>query len=248
MKAQFSLSSLLLFLFMAFPASAEQIDCLQCHGELAQGKSVHAALAMGCPVCHSGIDARDVPHRITNKNSKGLSSTLPDLCFSCHERAIIARKIAHGALGMGCSGCHSPHAAQAVKLLKADLPDLCYACHDSAPFGHKNVHQPVAGGQCTSCHLPHSSDQPMLLVAAEKDLCSGCHEGKDSGKHILGGYGLGDRHPAMNKPDPRKPGKDMSCLSCHTPHSSEGQFLFAHAAASSRSLCLLCHSRISVNP
>lgn len=74
MNLLFSGTNLLLIFLFSAPLSAQEADCLQCHGDLAQGKSVHAAVAMGCSLCHTGVDARDIPHRITNKNSKGLSA------------------------------------------------------------------------------------------------------------------------------------------------------------------------------
>ena len=49
------IAAILMMLFVR-PASA-QVDCSQCHPDLAQGKSVHAAVAMGCDSCHSAIHA-----------------------------------------------------------------------------------------------------------------------------------------------------------------------------------------------
>ena len=249
MRTIFILSIVLLSLFCmcSYSLSAE-IDCLQCHEELTKGKSVHAAVSMGCTTCHAAVDATDIPHKITNKNAKGLSAGQPDLCYDCHDRSLFNKKIVHAAIGMGCTSCHNPHASKNAKLLTSEPPDLCYACHDKGMFTKKNIHPPVAAGQCTTCHAPHSSDNAALLDKPVHELCKTCHDDKTSGKHILAGYGLGDRHPTTGRTDPTHPNRELSCLSCHTPHSSSGKHLFTDAAVSSGNLCLLCHKKIMVRP
>jgi predicted CXXCH cytochrome family protein len=247
MKTNF-VFSLMFLLFLSSRALSAEIDCLQCHEDLTKGKSVHAAVSMGCTACHTAVDARDIPHKITNKNPKGLSAEQPDLCYGCHDKSLFDKKFVHAAIGMGCTGCHNPHASKNVKLLTSDPPDLCYACHDKGMFTKKNVHPPVAAGQCTTCHVPHSSDMASLLEKPVNELCGVCHDGKSSGKHILAGYGLGDRHPASGRPDPARSGKELSCASCHNPHSSYGKFLFLDEAVKSGNLCLLCHKKTIVRP
>jgi predicted CXXCH cytochrome family protein len=235
-------------LFFSWSAGAAEIDCLQCHEDLTKGKSVHAAVSMGCTTCHSAVDARDIPHTIKNKIARGLSSAQPGLCYDCHDSSSFKKKEIHGALGLGCTICHNPHSSRQDKLLRAALPDVCYACHDSAPFTRKHVHPPVAGGQCTTCHFPHASDTASLLQQPAPELCAMCHDDRSSGRHILAGYGLGDRHPAGGIPDPSAPGKTISCVSCHTPHSSIGRYLFIDKASKSGNLCLECHRKIIVRP
>jgi predicted CXXCH cytochrome family protein len=247
MKTIFALSILFL-LFLSSRASSTEIDCLQCHEELTKGKSVHAAVSMGCTTCHTAVDARDIPHKMTTKTPKGLSAEQPDLCYGCHDKSLFNKKFVHAAIGMGCTGCHNPHASKYAKLLTSEPPDLCYACHDKGMFTKKNVHPPVAAGQCTACHAPHSSGMASLLEKPVDELCSTCHDGKSSGKHILAGYGLGDRHPTRGRPDPARPGKELSCTSCHSPHSSYGKFLFPDEAVHSDNLCLICHRKIIVRP
>lgn len=194
----------ILFLFMLFPAFAlskgKTVNCLECHGELEKGKSVHAAIAMGCESCHTAIDATDVPHIKKNKIAKGLSALPPDLCFGCHDKSMFGKKVVHAAVGMGCTGCHNPHASNAASL---------------------------------------------LLSPVEK-LCVTCHEKQSSGKHVMAGFSLGDRHPMKSATDPAKPSRELSCVSCHNPHSSSQQKLFVNETSSPSNLCLLCHKKISV--
>jgi predicted CXXCH cytochrome family protein len=231
----------------ALPASADE-DCLQCHDELTKGKSVHAAVAMGCVTCHSAIDARVTPHRKTNKIGKGLSSAQPELCFGCHDQSKFKGKVVHAAIGKGCTGCHNPHASKNAKLLTTEPPYLCYTCHDKAGFTKSSVHPPVAKGQCAVCHAPHASDNASLLEKPVQRLCADCHAGKSDGKHILAGYGSNDLHPTRGRPDPLKKNKEFSCVSCHRPHSSNAKALLATESSNSRDFCLTCHTKIMVRP
>ena len=249
MPAKLFTAILCCFLFLAATASSapkekepEPINCLDCHADLAPEKGAHPAVAMGCPSCHTAIDASDIPHKKTNKVAKGLSADQPDLCYGCHDKSMFEKKNVHAAVGMGCTGCHNPHASTNPKLLSAALPDLCYNCHDKGMFTKKSVHPPVAGGMCTSCHSPHSSDQASLLLQPVADLCVTCHA-TVTGRHVLANYGLGGVHPLKGKPDPSKAGRELSCISCHNPHSSSQQKLFRNETGSP---CLMCHTKIVV--
>jgi len=248
MHSIFFLFVFLASLFIAAPPAFAEDECLQCHEELTQGKSVHAAVAMGCPTCHSAIDARTIPHKKKNKIGKGLSSEQPELCYGCHDQSRFTGKVVHAAVGKRCTGCHNPHASKNAKLLTAEPPYLCFACHDKAAFTRRNVHAPLAKGQCTSCHAPHASENASLLERPLQRLCAECHAGKSDGKHILAGYGNNAPHPTRGRSDQLKQGKEFSCVSCHTPHSSNGKALLAVESTNSRDICLKCHTKIMVRP
>jgi predicted CXXCH cytochrome family protein len=226
-------------------AEVQPINCLDCHGDLAPEKGAHPAVAMGCASCHTGIDASDVPHKMTNNRARGLSAEQPELCYGCHDKSMFEKKVVHAAVGMGCTGCHNPHASKNPKLLTAEIPGLCYNCHDKGMFSKKVVH-PALGMGCTVCHSPHSSDAPSLLVAPVDKLCVTCHEKQSSGKHIMSRFSAGDDHPVRGKADPSKPSRELSCISCHNPHSSAKQKLFVNESVSSENLCLLCHKKVSL--
>jgi predicted CXXCH cytochrome family protein len=241
-------SVILAILLLPFHSFAVEINCIECHGGLTQGTSVHAAVSMGCPTCHSAIDARNIPHMITNKIAKGLSSDQPDLCYGCHDKSLFEKKFVHPAVSMGCTGCHNPHASKYEKLLTADMLDLCYNCHDRAVFTKPGTHAPVVKGKCLACHLPHAADFSYLLNNPLGMLCDKCHEGKSSGKHVLAGYGLGDNHPTRGSINPAHPGKELSCTSCHSPHSSLKKSLLTNETQGSDNFCLMCHTKIMVRP
>jgi predicted CXXCH cytochrome family protein len=225
------------------PASAaEEIDCLMCHGDLAGKKVKHAAVDMGCPGCHSAVDASDVPHKMKTRIPKGLSSTQPELCYGCHDRAAFSKRTVHAALGMGCTGCHNPHSSEGQKLLTAPVPDLCFNCHDKTEFNRKNTHPPVAAGQCLTCHSPHATDSMSLLVKEPLALCLECHDAVEKRPHAIKGFANAG-HPLGKKAvkDPKRPDRAFYCGSCHDPHSSDSVRLFRYQARSTMGLCTNCH-------
>jgi len=155
-----------LALLAAAPGVAEEIDCVSCHQDLTAGKSVHQAVSMGCVVCHSAVDASDVPHMITNKNPKGLSSKMRDLCYSCHDKKPFMKITVHGALRLGCTTCHDPHASKHARLLKEAVPRLCLNCHQERLMADKSkTHDLSSGAVCSSCHNPHATDAPKLFIS-----------------------------------------------------------------------------------
>jgi predicted CXXCH cytochrome family protein len=170
---------------LAIPAWADEIDCLQCHKGLTEGKVVHPAVQMGCGSCHTGVDASVVPHKFTGK--LGLSVGTPDLCFQCHEKDTFNKKIIHAPVEAGmCLSCHTPHSGPYDSLLKVNDNALCLECHPKLPQSHPDhpvtgPSDPVRKGKpfgCISCHVPHSSDWGKLFrykAADSGSLCTYCH-------------------------------------------------------------------------
>jgi len=176
-------------------------------------------------------------------------------CVDCHKK-LVAKRVIHQAMAQyarmeqGCPSCHTaPHGKQkAEKSLTAKVPGLCYQCHDKEVFSRPNVHPPVATGQCTACHNPHAADNSSLLLQPLPYLCQSCHDDKKDGKHILRGYGLGDNHPIQGRKDPSRIRRELTCTSCHNPHSSISRHLFAADVNTPKDLCLKCHSRVTDRP
>jgi len=230
-----SLSSLLKGLFtaafvlllMQTPVLAKDA-CLTCHEAVVKEKVVHAAVQMGCPTCHTSIDAKDIPHKKTGKVARGLSADQPGLCFGCHDKTKFTKANVHAALGMGCTSCHNPHSSKYPKLLSSELPELCYGCHDKAKFAGKTVHAPAGIGMCTSCHDPHSSKNAKLLTAEPPELCYTCHDQK--------GFGGKEVHA---------PVAGGMCMTCHKPHASDFPALLLKEPID---LCVGCHAEVRKRP
>lgn len=242
------------FGLLTFPSySAEENTCVACHGDVKKpAKSVHAALKMGCSACHKSAEGKSHPDQ---KGSIVLTQKIPGLCYGCHDESKFRGKSGHTLLGM-CTGCHNPHRSDSNKLLKGDQPGVCYDCHDKAKFTKKYVHKIINVGGCSSCHAPHISNHPALLVNSEHALCISCHAAKLKLPHVIALPG-GKRHPIsgvkdpstlgmikvpdsknpdMLMPDPNVPGKEMTCSSCHDPHSSDYRGLLTQAR-----ICTKCH-------
>ncbi len=226
---EFAITAVLLLVgVLAAPAAwAGKVDCLMCHPEKARGGSVHSAVRTGCGTCHIGVDASEVPHKMTSGVSMGLPAGSTEICFSCHDRADFLReKTVHAPVSGGmCTSCHDPHASGFKSLLLSG--DICFNCHDRAEFvTKKNVHSPVSGGTCVNCHDPHGSRGPRLLKAGNPDLCFSCHaEEKFQGPVTHAPVTLG------------------MCTSCHEPHQSNGPRLTVSGIPE---LCFSCHDREDV--
>jgi predicted CXXCH cytochrome family protein len=207
--------------------------CYGCHDRKDVDRRVHGAVTLGrCDVCHD-------PH--SSANDRLLREAKPaDLCFRCHSDDVNGRKHVHTPVAMGeCLVCHLPHGSANAKNLEKPVPALCVGCHNGIVDG-KNVHPAVARFGCTGCHDPHGSANDFQLLVSGNELCLKCHP-KITGDHVFLGFD-GKSHPLSGKPDPSHPGKTLSCLSCHSPHSSDNPKLFLKGKAKME-VCSNCHAK-----
>jgi predicted CXXCH cytochrome family protein len=216
-----------LILLCSATAWGGEMQCFMCHQEKSQGKSVHPAVNMGCKVCHIGVDASDIPHKILGA-SKGLPSEGAVLCYSCHDKkGFRGERNVHTPVATGmCASCHEPHSSKSKSLLISG--DVCFGCHAREGFGSKkSVHLPVAAGACMNCHNPHQSVNGKLLLSRAPDLCYSCHaKGAFSGVSVHLPVVLG------------------MCESCHEPHQSDYGKL---TKLGTRDRCFSCHDREMVS-
>lgn len=180
-------------------ARAQEVDCLQCHRDLAARKVVHAAQSAGCKVCHAALDASSVPHKLSGESAKGLAADPPALCMYCHDSAMFEGKFVHAPVAGGlCTLCHDPHASDHARLLKKEPVAVCLDCHDYVARGSHVVAgfsgkgHPVGTGDraaadplrpgtkfyCASCHQPHRSEFARLTrfeTQSSHAFCRECH-------------------------------------------------------------------------
>jgi predicted CXXCH cytochrome family protein len=208
--------------------------CYGCHDRSQfRGKSIHPPVVIdACTACHN-------PHQSNFK--KLLVKDIPQLCYECHNESKFKGESIHQPVGNGlCMKCHKPHASNFSKMLINEPPELCYPCHDKRLFTKKYVHVVAAiPNGCNLCHYPHAGGYKDLLLQPVFDLCTSCHSEQINGMHILGMEHLGvgeSLHPVKGVPDPSSPSKELTCISCHNPHSSEYNRLFVQ-----RNLCMRCH-------
>jgi predicted CXXCH cytochrome family protein len=122
------------------------------------------------------------------------------------------------------------------------VQEACMKCHPGVLAG-KHRHGPADAGYCTLCHDPHASPNATQLRKPSWYLCTTCHEEMASGVHVLAGFVKGITHPTKDKRDPARPGKRLSCASCHEPHSAANRYLFAFEANTRNELCGVCHRK-----
>lgn len=217
---------ILLCASMSYAATTGGPDCKACHAAMVEGK-VHAAVMMGCSMCHTGVDATSIPHKFSGPAPKGLAAKGEELCFKCHDKNKFTKiKYKHAPVASGCNTCHNPHSSKFPRLLIQD--NICSMCHDVGKYkgvGIANVvvHTPVAANMCSSCHNPHGSDNDKLLTKSVPDVCYDCHDKtKFIGPTVHAPVGIG------------------ICLSCHKPHFSDQKGL---KVASGSELCFGCHDK-----
>jgi predicted CXXCH cytochrome family protein len=207
--------------------------CRGCHGRKDGAPYPHGAVVLGdCVVCHD-------PH--ASENGKLLTRpTSRETCFLCHQDDLTGRKVVHAPITTtGCDACHAPHGGAHRHGLKGgEGKAACYACHKPVDAG-KVKHAAVERYGCKACHDPHGTDHPSLLPRRVNDLCASCHPDVRDGRHatpmsarghVVGG-GLAD---------PRRPGREFSCASCHDPHGSDSPRLLRVGQTAIES-CAWCH-------
>jgi predicted CXXCH cytochrome family protein len=126
--------------------------------------------------------------------------------------------------------------------LGSTVAETCQKCHPGMTDG-KFKHGPVDSGYCTLCHDAHASSNSAWLRKPVWDLCSTCHPDQGNGIHVVAGYIKSFSHPTKGKKDQARPGKSLSCSSCHDPHKGEHEYFFAYDLNNRFDLCKRCHKK-----
>lgn len=172
-------------------------------------------------------------------------------CYQCHS-SLTGKKHSHApAVNWLCTSCHNGEVGKFNKTdgnkTKYSVPDpigdICFSCHkkNKEKWNDKRFHhEPADSGRCNKCHNSHSEENEFYLRKDAWDLCTGCHKDKIAGMHVVKTFGR-KAHPTHNVKDPSRPGKDLSCISCHNPHASNAAFLLQSESA--MGLCSRCHKK-----
>ncbi len=177
-----------------------------------------------------------------------------DNCASCHADVhALWHKGAHGdasseaamAQQGNCLACHKEIPEESMPNSGSDStsfnsywvdqgkPTNCLQCHVTG-YDPKTGTWKADGITCESCHSPIPSNHPNDPMPIDKntDLCATCHTdarfGWDSWKQSV--------HYQ----------KDMTCSTCHNPHSTSLQ-LVGNPNADASALCKNCHKEIPQN-
>jgi predicted CXXCH cytochrome family protein len=167
-----------------------------------------------CRPCH--------PMDLSEKDIKPLKPQ-DSVCYPCHYK-ITEYKHVHGpAARWVCLACHEKTSSPAKYATQKPDKTICYTCHENeknkwAP--KKFVHGPVATGRCSICHNAHASNNDFWLKKSTWNLCVTCHTEMATGKHTVAPFALFGKHPTKGVKDPLRPGKRLTCASCHNPHTA----------------------------
>ena len=140
--------------------------CQACHGD--------TKAELGCEACHGpGKEHADASGDKTKIRS--FASLSPkdasETCVSCHFRTehTFWAGSQHDERNVGCTTCHSVHAPEGEKQLKAaSETELCVQCHRTIVNKQLRFnHMPVREGKlaCSSCHNVHGAANVKLLKA-----------------------------------------------------------------------------------
>ncbi len=207
-----------------------------------------------CFSCHDNFLIKNKPKKKAPKKSRakmptmkgGMMADTAKKTKSKNKKKVEYFSTVHKPITeKGCAACHNPHSSRNPKLLETEEGTfICYKCHNDFTLNEDdekiaNVHEPVLKEKCSECHAPHATDTPKLLKLAASELCKKCHKKMPKNHHKLGIAKLSKLTPI---PDFFEViGKALACVNCHSPHSSEGRYLFS---APERELCRLCHSDV----
>lgn len=194
-------------------------------------------------------------HKMEVNETPGIAFEIPSdsNCFSCHQK-LTTRGQGHApAVNWLCTSCHKT-AQQLGKEVNATVDSArfelskkvgeeCLFCHKKEREGWDEKrfhHMPVDAAQCIRCHNPHSSPIKYFLKAKPWDICTSCHIDKRDGNHFINTFSRKD-HPTKGKPDPSRPGEELQCISCHSPHAADTPSLLL--AKSPMGICQKCHKK-----
>lgn len=203
--------------------------CYACHSEIQEIVDTapvrHPAMETGsCVVCHS-------PH--ASSEPKLLRSPGGVVCTTCHEgQRPNHGEVSHGATEwFGCQSCHLPHGGADQHLLRARGNQLCLGCH---------LEGEVSIDASGTARLPGSLSLQGVQAESLKviDLDPSRTRNHPISGHPVAGLITTSRRAKL----PRAlVGTEMTCLSCHVPHTAVTSQLFAYGADSQAELCAACH-------
>ena len=173
-------------------------------------------------------------HQTTSKNLSKDASVEKE-CAPCHAPLSRLPYFHAPAASWECLKCHDSNGEKKFQLNADYSAKICFDCHSDKQDDISNkasVHGVVE--QCNMCHDAHGADNDMLLVAPVNTICLTCHDDIAQKPHPV------VNHPIEGRPDPFRKGKEMSCVTCHNPHTSEHPQLLISPRMS---LCQDCHKK-----
>ena len=235
---------------VANPALA--VDCVSCHGTLAQKHSINShkttsgtstiTETAGCASCHTTLNNSlagiEAVHN-TPKNGAGA-------CATCHNspRADVQALIA-ARQSVTCTSCHTGHVFNDIHSISETAG--CISCHtklDNSLTGIEAVHNtPTNGaGSCATCHNSPRTDVKTLIAARQPVTCASCHATHPMSVHTINQVPMcAGCHTALNGTiESIKTVHADDCATCHG--SGVRAAVKAIIAAKSAEDCYSCHA------
>jgi predicted CXXCH cytochrome family protein len=208
-----------------------------------------------CGTCHHVLEPAEADNKSINIETYPAEvskekTVVPSesACYSCHRRITSYAFVHEPDFVWSCLTCHDSQAEPRYSVRYPD-PKLCYKCHQEQKqkrMGKKNYHAPYIADKCVICHNPHASENPYRLDKPTWLLCVSCHPDQGDGRHVIAAYFWGTRHrkhPTHGVPDPSRKGQELTCVSCHDPHSSDSPKFITKYDTMSFDLCMKCHMK-----
>lgn len=230
-------------------------DCLGCHADIEPGFATSPHAVLDTPALASRIDPGgscmtchgDGTEHIESGGGPGITSfaghdeplATSRRCLGCHATDHPRFPSSpHGQAGIGCTSCHTVHAAPEARLatdrrdltlprtLGGRLSETCVGCHPGVftEFTFTEHHRLEEGTlSCVSCHDPHAPSQRVWLGGFSQRTCIGCHQDK-------GGPFVFEHGSSLVE----------GCVACHTPHGSTNRHMLTFQSVADQ--CYSCHA------
>ena len=203
--------------------------CVTCHSEQAEkiekAKVQHPGAQGECIACHN-------PH--AGATPGFLQPDPVNACLTCHSEQAEQQKKAHlhqPAFKTGCATCHEPHGGDNAHLLRsAEVNTLCLECHgpDTVPEKLESLNMIAIFNGKVKLPLPYKV--PVLPL-------------KYNTGHPV------DFHPVTGPINSKNPAAgQMTCLTCHQPHSSAQADLLVKDQKVGMAFCDTCHKDRLIRP
>ena len=223
--------------------------CATCH-DVPLKRFAHGPFAQGqCTVCHQAHQS-EFPKLL--RGGEGSQH-----CYTCHtdiRTAMTTSTHVHKPAEKDCVTCHSPHAADNERELKAPITQTCLSCHKDIATKLAAATVPHAAmtsdHQCANCHTAHASNNVALLKSRTDKVCLQCH---DRELKAADGRTIANMKPELvDAKYLHGPVQAGDCSACHDVHGgTNAQLLrkpfpksfYAPFNVDNYALCFSCHEK-----
>lgn len=220
-----------------FPYREEK--CESCHA--AEHKKFTAESGKPCLICHD-LNSEKIKKAHFSVDLGGVN------CFNCHythaaDKKGLLKESTHEPFASGmCDVCHNIGAEGKIEV-KGQTKKICLVCHSSLVAKEDTIkHSGYDMLECVDCHNPHTSGEKWLLKKKITQICFDCHGKEEAVKHPYDVVPSQKINLDKNSEIWLTYDKQISCISCHNPHSAKIPFLLRESLDEGK-LCNLCHSK-----